>query len=116
MRSREEEHVSFYFTNNIVLFGSGNLLGSTWKNDRFVIERNIYWDTRANAAGLRFNNGGLDQWQARGHDTNSVVTDPLFIDARNAHFQLKPESPARKAGFKSIDLAGVGVRPKAARR
>src|SRR4029079_3344744 len=32
MRTREEAHLSFIFTNNIVLYNSGALLGSNWKN------------------------------------------------------------------------------------
>jgi len=36
MRTREEEHVSFVFTNNIVYFDSGDLLGSNWKNGKFT--------------------------------------------------------------------------------
>src|SRR6185503_7809154 len=112
MRSREEEHISFYFTNNIVLFDSGNLLGSTWKNDRFVIDRNVYWDTRAgtNVAKARFSGVSLDKWQARGHDTHSILADPLFVDAAKQDFRLQPGSPAARMGFNPFDLSNVGVR------
>jgi parallel beta-helix repeat protein len=114
MRSREEEHISFYFTNNIVLFDSGNLLGSTWKNDRFVIDNNVYWDTRVgtNVEKMKFSSAPLEQWQARRHDTNSLVADPLFVGAAKNDFRLRPDSPALKLGFKSIDPAVVGIRPK----
>jgi parallel beta-helix repeat protein len=117
MRSREEEHTSFYFSNNIVLFDSGQLLGSTWKNDHFTLDHNVYWDTRAgsNVANVKFSGVSLDQWMTRGHDTNSVIADPLFVDARNGDFRLKPESPALKHGFKPIDVRNVGVRPKSKR-
>ncbi|HMO64452.1 MAG TPA: right-handed parallel beta-helix repeat-containing protein, partial [Verrucomicrobiota bacterium] len=47
MRTRDEDHSSFTFTNNIVFFDSGVLLGSSWRNDRFVIQDNLYWNTRA---------------------------------------------------------------------
>src|SRR6266571_1127203 len=46
MRSREEEHLSFIFTNNIVFYDSGNLLGSDWSNDHYVMDYNVYFDTR----------------------------------------------------------------------
>src|SRR4030095_16180688 len=46
MRTRDEELISFVFTNNIVYFDSGNLLGSSWRNDRFVMDRNVYFDAR----------------------------------------------------------------------
>jgi parallel beta-helix repeat protein len=118
MRTRDEAHLSFYFTNNVVLFDSGNLLGSSWKNDRFVIGNNLYWDTRAgtNATQLKFSGASWEQWRARGHDTNSVIADPLFSGAREGDFPLKANSPALKHGFKPIDLAGVGVRPKSRRK
>jgi parallel beta-helix repeat protein len=118
MRSREEGHTSFFFTNNIVLFDSGNLLGSTWKNDRFVLDRNLYWDTRTgtNVAKARFGDASLDQWQARGHDTNSIIADPLFVNAAKQDFRLQRGSPALKMGFKPIDLSSVGVRPFGKRR
>lgn len=118
MRSREEEHISFFLTNNIVLFDSGDLLGSTWKNDRFVIDNNVYWDTRlaTNSAKLKFSGAALEQWRARGHDTNSVLADSLFLNPLQGDFRLKPESPALKLGFKPIDLSGIGVRPKVERR
>ena len=117
MRSSEEDHTSFYFTNNIVLFDSGNLLGSTWKNDRFVVDNNFYWDTRAgtNLTKLKFGGAPLEQWRARGHDTNSLIADPLFRDISSDDFRLRWDSPTLRRGFKSIDLSSVGVRPKAAR-
>ncbi len=92
MRSREEAHTSFFFTNNIVLFNSGNLLGSAWKNDRFVIDGNLYWDTR---------------WPGN-------APKPKFSDATLAakgDFRLQPDSPAARMGFKPLDLSSAGVRP-----
>jgi len=117
MRSREETHTSFFFTNNIVTFDSGNLLGSTWKNDRFVIDGNLYWDTRAGTdqAKLTFSGVTAEQWKARGHDTNSIFADPLFVDAARNDYRLGPGSPAVKLGFKPIDLSTAGVRPRAKR-
>jgi hypothetical protein len=35
MRTRPEPHISFVFTNNIVCFDSGDLLGSNWSNDNY---------------------------------------------------------------------------------
>jgi hypothetical protein len=117
MRSRDEEHLSFIFTNNVVHFDSGNLLGSTWKNDKFVIGGNLYWDTRAATApeSLKFAGATLDQWHARGHDKSSVIADPLFVAPEQHDFRLKKNSPAFKLGFKPIDASKVGVRKRAER-
>lgn len=117
MRSREEAHTSFFFTNNLVLFNSGHLLGSTWKNDQFVLNGNLYWDTRwaGKAAEAKFSSATRAQWHTRGHDTNSIFADPLFVDAARNDFRLQPGSPAARLGFKPIDLSTAGVRAKGKR-
>src|SRR4029450_12671590 len=81
MRTREEPHSSFSFTNNIVYFDSGSLLGSNWKNDHFVTEGNGYFAARAGAEPETIELAGatLEKWRARGHDTNSIIADPLFV-------------------------------------
>ena len=113
MRTRDEEHLSFFFTNNIVYFDSGTLLGSSWKNERFVIDHNLYFDTRSATApeNLKFAGVTLDKWRARGHDTHSLIADPLFVAPEKFDFRLRANSPALKRGFKPIDLSTLGVRP-----
>ncbi|HKS36862.1 MAG TPA: right-handed parallel beta-helix repeat-containing protein [Verrucomicrobiae bacterium] len=114
MRSREEAHNSFTFERNIVYFDSGNLLGSTWSNDRFKTDNNVYWDARPGApvGGLKFKDATPGEWQKRGHDKHSVIADPLFVGPEKLDFRLKRDSPAFKLGFKPIDLDDVGVREK----
>ncbi|MGV3773846.1 MAG: right-handed parallel beta-helix repeat-containing protein [Verrucomicrobiales bacterium] len=108
MRTREEDHVSFIFTNNIVYLEGAELLGSNWSNDKFVMENNLYFD--ANGKEIKFGKMNLAEWQKRGHDTNSMVADPLFVAPKDGNFTMKPESPAFKIGFKRIDLEKVGPR------
>jgi parallel beta-helix repeat protein len=112
-RSRDEDHLSFSFTNNIVLFDKGVLLGSTWKNDKFVLDGNLYWDVRpgAKAEDMKFAGGTLEQWRARGHDKNSIVVDPEFMAVTLDDYRLKANSPALKLGFHPIDLSRDGPRP-----
>lgn len=114
MRTRDEDHISFIFTDNIVYFDSGNLLGSSWKNDKFRLDRNIYYDARAEARPetMRFSGATLDQWRQRGHDQNSIIADPLFANASQFNFRLNPGSPALAMGFKPIDTARAGVRKR----
>ena len=109
MRTREEGHISFIFTNNIVYFDSGTLLGSSWKNEKFVIENNIYFDAR-DATSITFAGTSLQQWRARGHDTNSLIADPLFVAPEKGDFRFKKDSPALSRGIKSFDPADAGVR------
>jgi hypothetical protein len=111
MRTREEQHNSFTFENNIVYFDSGDLLGSNWSNDKFTIDRNTYFAARPGAK-LDFKGATLEQWRARGHDKNSILADPLFVNPKSFDFRLRTNSPALKIGFKPIDLSTVGPRPK----
>ena len=113
MRTREEGHISFIFTNNIVYFDSGTLLGSSWKNEKFVMENNIYYDARGNT-NISFAGASLEQWRARGHDTNSLIADPLFMAPKKGDFRLKKDSPALRRGFKAFDPADAGVRKQLA--
>jgi len=112
-RSREEDHVSFSFSNNIVLFDQGVLLGSTWKNDKFILDRNVYWDLRlaTKPDEMKFAGGTLAQWRIRGHDRNSIIADPMFVSPRESDYRLKPGSPALNNGFQPIDVSRVGPRP-----
>ena len=56
----------------------------------------------------------FESWQALGHDVNSHIADPLFVDAAAHNFALRADSPARVMGIKSLDdAAAVGPRPVA---
>ncbi|MCP4782351.1 MAG: right-handed parallel beta-helix repeat-containing protein [Fuerstiella sp.] len=54
----------------------------------------------------------LDKQQRDGVDAHSQAVDPLFVDPANGDFRLKPESPALKLGFISIDPSRIGLRRK----
>ena len=108
MRTRAEPHISFTFEHNIVYFDQGRLLGSNWSGDQFKMNANLYFDTRS--AAPRFAGLGFGEWQAAGHDQDSRIADPLFVNAANFDFRLRPESPALKMGFRQIDMSTVGPR------
>ena len=108
MRTREEEHLSFMIERNIVLFDNGNLLGSNWSNDQFVMNRNLYWDSQGN--DFSFAGASFEEWQARGHDTESIIADPMFTDPEAHDFSLHPDSPAiTELGFQPIDTRNIGT-------
>jgi parallel beta-helix repeat protein len=114
MRTREEDHLSFTFTNNIVYFDHGDLLGSNWSNDHFKMDSNVYYDTRlaAHPETLKFSGATLEQWRQRGHDQHSLLADPLFAAPEHLDFGLRPDSPALKLGFHPLDPSQAGVRPR----
>jgi parallel beta-helix repeat protein len=98
MRTRAEDHISFTFDRNIVYFESGRLLGGNWTGDQYRFTKNLYYDRRG--ADIRLT----------AQDTNSVIADPLFVNAGNYDFRLQPNSPALKLGFQPIDMKDVGPR------
>lgn len=106
-RSREEDHLSFIFERNIVYYNKGVLLHGTWENDNWRMDHNCYWD--ADFGDVDFNGQALDAWRARGHDVNSIVADPLFVDPQGYDFRLHPESPAFALGFEAFDVGEVGL-------
>jgi len=46
------------------------------------------------------------------YDVNSLVADPLFMDAANGDYRLREESPAFKLGFPPIPFDRIGVRKR----
>jgi len=109
VRTRQEPHLSFSFEGNIVYYRELPLLGGNWGGDEtFKLDRNVYFD----AAGTppEFPGGlSLEQWQAKGHDVDSIVADPQLVDPDRYDFRLKPDSPALKLGFQPIDTSTVGL-------
>ena len=59
MRTRPEPHSSFTFTNNIVYFDSGDLLGSDWSNEHYTIDSNVYYDARLKSTPESIKFGGI---------------------------------------------------------
>jgi parallel beta-helix repeat protein len=108
MRTRAEDHISFTFDGNIVYFDSGGLLGNNWTGNQFHMNHNVYWDARGGP--VLFSGGSLAEWRQRGQDADSLVADPLFVNAANYDFTLLPDSPAWKLGWKKIDMSTVGPR------
>ena len=70
---------------------------------------NVLW---AGGAAPRIHgngDGSLSEWRKRGFDRNSLVADPLLIDAENGDYRLHPDSPAFTLGFQPIDVEQIGL-------
>ncbi|MGQ9698742.1 MAG: right-handed parallel beta-helix repeat-containing protein, partial [Armatimonadota bacterium] len=108
VRTRDEKHLSFTLEGNIVIWKEGSLLGSNWQGNRYKLDRNVYW--KVGGGTFDFAGHSLDEWRKLGQDVNSIIADPLFVNAAKRDFRLKPESPALKLGFRPIDTSQVGPR------
>jgi len=110
------------FKNNIVVLSGGRpaYRGINAKPlDADVWDYNLYWST--DSEPVKFVPGSVDprlrniqqmslqQWQAAGLDEHSIEADPVFVDPRVLNYQVKPESPALRLGFKNFPMDQFGV-------
>ncbi len=105
-RSRPEEWFAFSFEQNIVLFREGKLLGhldQNWRDGRVGMNRNLYW--RTGGQPFDFAGKSFADWQFDGNDAESLVDDPLFVDAEHDDFRLRDGTPARRIGFVPFDYS-----------
>ena len=110
-RSRDEDHLSFTFEKNLIVFDRGELLGSNWTGTtaNFLTKGNVYWDYSARPVTFTDKKLSLADWQMKGQEIGSVIADPLFVDPTKRDFRLQPGSPALALGIKSIDVSAMGV-------
>lgn len=108
--SKLEDHSSFKFERNIVLWSEGDVFPTDQvdlSNKNFEMKSNLYWC--ADAKGVRFLGKELSQWQEEGMEEGSVIADPLFENAVGNDFRLKENSKAVDIGFKSFDYGTAGL-------
>jgi len=106
--TRAEEHRSFTFEGNIVLWESGPLLGGGgWGDGKVEFGRNVYW--RMDGEEVEFAGRTFAEWRAGGRDVGSVFADPKFRDAESGDWGMAEDSPAIELGFESFDPGEAGV-------
>ncbi|MDA3926965.1 MAG: right-handed parallel beta-helix repeat-containing protein [Kiritimatiellae bacterium] len=105
-RSREDKRCHYIAEGNIVYSDTEQMLDGVWKNGDWKVGRNVYWSTTGEP---KFKDMKFAEWKMKGKDADSIVADPLFVDAENGDFSLKPDSPALKLGFKPIDVSQAGL-------
>lgn len=100
---------SFIFENNIIYQAVGGMLfDGIWTDGNYSMRENVFW---REGGTPDFGGHSLAQWQRLRLDVKSVIADPLLANPDKGDFELKPESPAFKKGFRSIDPSLAGPRP-----
>ena len=112
-RAKSESHRSLTVERNIFYVGGGRPVGGAWAQGEVLLRNNLYYHTRGE--DLRMGSKSFAEWRKSGHDSGSIIADPLFVDPLKYDFRLRPESPALKLGFQPIDLSAVGPRAVQAR-
>lgn len=92
-RSRKEDHLSFTFSDNIILAAPGaNLLSGDWTGN-ISLARNVFWHTDGSPFSLP-NSQTFEQWQASINDSTSKVVNPGFVDPSHDNFAISRDSAA----------------------
>ena len=98
---------TLHFVNNIVYVDSADVVDKGVRKVGGIWANNLWYDARGMAAA-KFDGLNWENWVASGKETGSVFADPLFVDAKNLDFTLKPDSPALRLGFKPFDTSTAG--------
>lgn len=103
----------FYYTGP----ASSWIRGAKWTQAMAESDRNVLWHaglpitiivpdpTVRDKAELM----SWDAWQKLGFDHHSVTADPQFVDVERGDYRLRPDSPARKLGFKPLPFDQMGL-------
>ena len=107
--SRVEDHNSFDFTRNIIIYNKGGMYGYNWKTVDFKAYDNIYFNTQGETT---FNGMSLEQWQkATGKDLTSKFQDPGLKDSYldRKHLEFTNQELLKEIGFEMFDPSQAGV-------
>jgi len=105
--TRTEPHRSIRFERNIIVWKTGPALSGAWGKAQTVSGGNCWFNSAG--APIEFMGKTLAEWQKAGHETGSIIADPLLTDPAHGDFRVKPGSPALALGFKPFDYAKAGV-------
>lgn len=126
LKLREGFHRKVY--NNIAV--NNSLHPHVWyPNSMDIVTRNIWMGAYRPAGGMPEKKWGKEidrnlftnqldkeKFAAHGCDLNSIVGDPMFIDAKNGDYRVKQGSPALKIGFRNFPMDKFGVRKPSLRK
>ena len=101
--TRVEDHISFFFTNNIICYRTGKLIHLNWDKVNFKAEKNLYWHY---GEDVKFGDLSLKEWQAATcKDSGSIIADPKM----GKDWIPTNKKALKKIGFKTFDPSQAGV-------
>lgn len=104
--TRPEEHTSFSFKHNIIIYDKGEVLaGNAWKTGKLDIDQNLYWGPNE---GTKFGKRTFKEWKKE-RERHSLQADPQFVNSQQDNFRFKSSKSIRKIGFKQWDYSKAGV-------
>ena len=98
---------SINFLGNIFYTEDAPLIGERTLGVAGVRAHNVWWNPKG-AGAKDFAGLSAEEYLSKGGAYGDVVADPLFMDAKNGDFRLKPDSPALKLGFREWDQSLAG--------
>lgn len=104
--TRVENHLSFTFEKNLIVWSEGNALGYNFDKVFAAIRDNLWFCSTGPAL---FRDKTHDELTSRGFDVGGIVADPLFVDPARHDYRLRPDSPAFKLGFVPFDYDRAGL-------
>lgn len=102
-----EDHKSFTFTNNIIIFNEGMVAKGAYDDVLADIDYNIYWNVSEKS--YDFNNHTFAEWQKKGFDKHSYLINPKFKDPLITDFRFKNNKSYKKINFIPFDYLKSGV-------
>ncbi len=111
-RNHIRRNIIAYSDPNAHLYSNICQHGIPWVPYNIDYNSNLIWnDNRPITVdimkGKRYKS--LQDWQTTGMDTDSIVADPMFVDAEDHNYQLSPQSPAYTLGFERIPTERIGL-------
>ncbi len=105
--TRIEDHHSFTFKNNVVIWNKGRLLTGPWDKISAVIDSNLYFNTRN--LPITYSNKSFSDWNKMGYDIHSFVGNPGFEFDGDKKIIFKDRTLLDKINFRTVDLSQIGV-------
>lgn len=105
--TRVEDHLSFTFDHNIIVYNRGVLLAGPWDKVRIQMDHNLYW--HYGGEQVRFLKKSFSDWQQLGRDTRSIIASPGFKDPQHLDFTFVNHKTISKISFTPFDYSKAGI-------